>query len=329
LHFAESQVDAAVLEVGMGGRLDSTNVCQPLVSVITSISFDHTQQLGNTLAAIAGEKAGIIKPGVPVVSGVLADEPRQVVADVARRNDCPLAELGRDFTFRYRPPRRLERGPAHGYMDFVCHGERAAAELPDVQLSLTGAHQAANAAVAIATLGELQRAGWNIPETAIRQGLSQVRWPARVEVVARCPTVVLDAAHNVASIEALLRVLDESFAPAPRLLVFATTRGKDAPGMLELLLPAFDEVILTRYWNNPRGITPEELAALAAELAPAPETAHARASGASARLHVVQDAAEAWRLANSLATPDHLICITGSFFIAAEMRATMDELPAD
>lgn len=310
LRFARGRVDAAVLEVGMGGRLDSTNVCQPLVSVITSISLDHTQQLGSTLTAIAGEKAGIIKPRTPVVSGVVQSEPREVIARTAQANHCPLLQLGSDFDYTYRPPRHLETAPTQARMDFRCSASGAEWELNDVALNLTGSHQAANAAVGIATLLELRRQGWSIPEAAVRQGLAEVCWPARIEVLRRRPTVVLDAAHNVASIEALARVLDESFPAPRRLLVFATTRDKDARGMLCVLLPKFDEVIFTRYRSNPRGTPLEELDALAAELSPAVR-------------HVCADAAAAWKLAWDLAGPENLICITGSFFIAAEMRAEM------
>ena len=119
LPFVRRRVDAAVLEVGLGGRLDSTNVCTPCVSIITSISFDHMKQLGGTLAAIAAEKAGIIKPGVPVVSGVVADEPRDVIRRVARQNGCRLAELGVDFDFNYHPPRHLERAASPARFDFI------------------------------------------------------------------------------------------------------------------------------------------------------------------------------------------------------------------
>ncbi|HEV3137290.1 MAG TPA: folylpolyglutamate synthase/dihydrofolate synthase family protein [Pirellulales bacterium] len=312
VRFAEHRVDAAVLEVGLGGRLDSTNVCQPLVSVITSISLDHTQQLGNTLAAIAAEKAGIIKPATPVVSGVVNAEPRGVVADVARRHHCRLAQLGTDFDFTYRPPRNLETAPARGQMDFSYRVSPAEFELENLELNLAGTHQAANAAVAIATVAELRRQGWDISDAAIRQGLAQVRWPARIEVFSRHPTVVLDAAHNVASIEALVRVLDESFSVPSRVLVFATTRDKDVRGMLRVLLPKFEEVILTRYWNNPRAMPPAELDELAGEISSGPR-------------HCCDDAAAAWKLATRLTGADHLICITGSFFIAAEMRGAMQK----
>ena len=117
-HFRRCGVDAAVLEVGLGGRLDSTNVCSPCVTIITSISFDHTKQLGDTLAAIAAEKAGIIKPGVPVISGVDAEEPREVIRRIARQNGCRLVELGVDFRFDYHPPRHLERAASPARFDF-------------------------------------------------------------------------------------------------------------------------------------------------------------------------------------------------------------------
>ncbi len=315
LQFAERKVDAAVLEVGLGGRLDSTNVCTPLVSVITSISYDHTQQLGATLSAIAGEKAGIIKAGVPVVSGVQTHEPRHIIAATAARNGCRLIQLGQDFDFQYRPPRHLELEGANARFDFIRPEGNDVARVVDLELSLIGAHQAANAAVALATLEELRRLGWNLSEAAARQGLLEVRWPARIEIVGRRPTIVLDAAHNVASVEALVRALQESFTPGPRLAIFATTRDKDVRGMLAVLLPAFDEVIFTRYWKNPRGVPPEELAAIAEELSPS------RAQN----VHIAADPQTAWRLAQAMATSEHLVAITGSFYIAAEMRAAMRE----
>jgi dihydrofolate synthase/folylpolyglutamate synthase len=316
MRFAEQRVDAAVLEVGLGGRLDSTNVCHPLVSVITSISFDHTQQLGHTLAAIAGEKAGIIKFRTPTVSGVVPSEPREVVAEVARSHNCPLAQLGRDFDFTYRPPRHLERAASCGQMDFRYRAGAAEYGMNDLELSLTGSHQAANAAVALATLWELRRQGWNIPDSAVRAGLADVRWPARIEVLRRRPGVVLDAAHNVASVEALRSVLRESFSVRKRLLVFATTRDKDARGMLRVLLPQFDEAIFTRYQSNPRGLPPEELDEMAAECS-------------TTRRHVCASPDTAWQLVSHIAAADDLVCITGSFFIAAEMRAAMHRAGAE
>jgi len=310
LHFAQCKADAVVLEVGLGGRLDATNVCLPRVSVITSISFDHTKQLGNTLTAIAGEKAGIIKPGVPVVSGVVEQEPRDVIREVCRQRQCRLVELHRDFDFSYWSPRHLEQTAEHGKLDFRYHFGGVSLGFENLSLSLTGHHQAANTAVALAAVAELKRAGWKIPEDAIRKALAEMVWPARVEVVARRPVVVLDAAHNPASIAALLRTLDESFRVARRMLIFATTRDKDLRGMLSLLLDRFDRVVFTRYLDNPRAVPPEELQSLAFELT-------------GRRYPTYAEPAAAWEAIRTQAASNDLICITGSFFLAADMRRTM------
>jgi dihydrofolate synthase/folylpolyglutamate synthase len=308
VHFARRGVRFAVLEVGLGGRLDSTNVCGPAVTVITSISFDHMRQLGNTLAAIAREKAGIVKPGVPVVSGVVEDEPRGVIEQVCRQCDSRLLQLGRDFDFSYTPPLSLDAGPAQGSIDYLSRLEGRKQSRAGLRLGLAGRHQGANAAVALAALDELARQGWTVPEPAIHRGLAEVRWPARIEVVARRPTVVLDSAHNVASVAALLATLDESFdTTGQRRLVFATTRDKEVRGMLALLLPRFDRVIFTRYRNNPRGVPPDEMARLALDLG-------------GREIQVCLDPASAWRIARGGAGAADLICIAGSFFIAAEMR---------
>ena len=312
LHFARAGVDLVVLEVGLGGRLDSTNVCQPKVSVITSISFDHTRQLGETLAAIAREKAGIVERGVPVVSGVTAEEPRRVIRQICRRRGCRLIEAGVDFASTYRPPIHLERESALGSMDF--QSPLGTPALENLSLGLTGQHQAANAAVALAVIEELRGTKWNLPEEAVRRGLGALQWPARVEVVARRPTVVLDAAHNAASVRALVATFDESFSARRRLLVFAASQEKDLRGMLACLLQAFDEVVLTQYGNTPRAVPAEELEALAMELS-------------GRRCPTFADPAAAWDAIHRLAGPEDLICVTGSFFIAAEMRRQLAARP--
>jgi dihydrofolate synthase / folylpolyglutamate synthase len=337
-HFAQN-ADAAVLEVGLGGRLDSTNVCTPGVSVITSISLDHTRQLGETLAAIATEKAGIIKPGVPVVSGVTAEEPRAVIRRVAAENGCPLAELGVDFGFEYHPPTHLEAAPSPARFDFIKPRPVVAPEntAPGATfvLGMLGRHQAANAAVALAALEAFRPAGWAIPETAIRRGLAGVVWPARIEVVSRRPTVILDAAHNPASIEALVEVLDERFSTPRRLLLFATSQDKDSRGMLRRLLNRFEHIIFTRYQENPRGVPAEQLSAAAAELSAAgnhlatapPIAGDGHEARATSAIQTAQTPADAWGAIHRLARPDDLICITGSFFLAAEMRRQIAARP--
>jgi dihydrofolate synthase/folylpolyglutamate synthase len=312
LHFARCKVDIAILEVGMGGRLDSTNVCEPVCSVITSISFDHTKQLGNTLAQIAREKAGIIKPRVPVVCGVTEDEPQHAIAELAQARDAPLIQLERDFEFEHSQARDGAEDVAVTLLDYANHIDSTC--FKQMQLGLLGRHQAANAAVALAVTDVLARQGWQFTDEARRRGLATASCRARVELIRRNPAVVIDAAHNVASIDALLDTLNSVFSKGIRILVFATTQEKDLVGMLIRLLPQFDHVIFTRYLNNPRGVPPTELRQLGID--------HAIADGAPLKAHcrVCEDPIDAWHAANSLAGQDDQICITGSFFIAAELR---------
>ncbi len=307
LHFRLEEVDVAVLEVGLGGRLDSTNVCEPVVTTITSISFDHVRQLGSTLGAIAREKAGICKPGVPMVSGVTAAEPRQAVSLACEQAHSPLVSLGTDFDFEYDPPRDLDAQPALGHINYRRRTGPCSGKLQDMAVGLLGRHQGANAAVAMAVCDELNVRGWNVPTAARRAGLANVRWPCRAEVVHRHPTVVLDAAHNLASAIALAATLDESFAARRRVLLFATTQEKDARGMLAVLLPHFGKVVLTRYRDNPRGVPPEELARLCQDLAP----------------RDLSIAADPFTAVDSILpnlAQDDLLCVTGSVFVVAEVR---------
>lgn len=298
-YFHRKNCQIAVLEVGMGGRLDATNICRPLVTAITTISRDHTRHLGSRLEQIAGEKAGIVKPGVPTVCGVTAPEARDVIATVCRREQSPLRQVGRDFEYRYHPPQNQSVARVT-----VRTWRQTWKELP---LPLIGEHQAANAAVAVSAIDALIEQGWNIPPSAVREGLERVRWPGRIEVLARRPTVIVDAAHNWAAVAALLRTLDESFPARRRVLVFAATRDKDVAGMLRQLLPEFDSVVLTCFQNNARSIPVEELQRLAHRLCDRP-------------VHAVAETTAAWRLAQRFAGPEDLICVTGSFFIAAELR---------
>ncbi|MGI8982594.1 MAG: bifunctional folylpolyglutamate synthase/dihydrofolate synthase [Pirellulaceae bacterium] len=318
LFFARHHVDVAVLEVGLGGRLDSTNVCRPEVSVITSISYDHTKQLGGTLTEIAREKAGIIKPGVPVVSGVIDDEPRQVIQQTAREQSAPLAERGRDFDFANVSHSGEGHVQRFDYWESNLHTPCAGMSahgvsglLIGLEIGLLGVHQCANAAVAIAALRQLSRQNWSIPDAAIRQGLSAARCSARVEILGRNPTVILDVAHNVASAQALAQVLGQQFPGKRATLIFASSRDKDVAGILRVLLPACETLILTRYVTNPRAMETAELESIAREVA-------AQLPGPAApRIVVEPTPSAAWQRACQ--EESGLICITGSFFLAADM----------
>ena len=315
LYFCRRKVDLAVVEVGLGGRLDSTNICLPLVSIITSISFDHMKQLGSTLQQIATEKAGIIKPGVPVVSGVRTAEPRRAIPTVASQCDCRLIELGSEFdTIRTADQQNL----LHGTIDMPnCMDYRQSPDiyLRNLQVNLVGKHQLENAAVAIATLLELRQSGWNIDEQSIRSGLAHVQWPARAEIFPGRPRVVLDTAHNVASMAALRDVLENISVTGRRWLLFAASSDKDIQGMLACVLSSFDELMFTSFGDNLR-TTPPELLAAAAEK----QLALQGADGPSPRLNVMSNCQGAWQRIIEQAGRNDLICVTGSFFIAAELR---------
>lgn len=303
LHFARRGVDLAVVEVGMGGRLDSTNAVRPVVSVLTTISFDHTRLLGSTLGAIASEKAGIVKRGRPVVSGVRGDEARAVIRRVASARGSTLREIDVDFRYDYRPPVPPITRPTPGRTRVSTWRT----DWGDVGLSLLGEHQALNVATALAAVDVLTEHGFTIGKPALRQfgGLS---WPARAEVVGERPWTVVDGAHNPASAVALAETLRTCLPTGPRTLVFAASREKDFRAQLEALLPGFARVVCTRYVENPRALTPEDVADVVVALGSGPpETA--------------SDPASALELARSITPPDGLICATGSLFLAAEFRA--------
>jgi dihydrofolate synthase/folylpolyglutamate synthase len=324
LHFQRKNVDHAVLEVGLGGRLDSTNVCNPKVTVITSISLDHTKQLGNTLASIAREKAGIVKPQVPLVNGVRNGVGRQVIEEVAAERGSPSVILGVDFDFEYHPqPSRCgaladatvttARTALAGHIDYLPSNRSLGAPLFDMRLGMFGQHQAANAAITTSTIRLLAKDQMQASESAIRAGIAGAQCPARTELISTNPTVMLDGAHNEASIGALLSVLDESFGGRPRIIVFGSTRGKDIRGMLSLIGDSCEHLLFTQYHHNPRSYPVEQLVEVFSELSVANGNKHPR-------VQVRPDPHDAWRAACNIATTDHVICITGSFFLAAELR---------
>jgi dihydrofolate synthase/folylpolyglutamate synthase len=317
LHFVRRRVELAVVEVGLGGRFDSTNVCLPLVAVIASISYDHTQQLGNTLARIAGEKAGIVKPGRPTVSGARDPEARAVIEAVCRLRRSPLRQLDADFFYRYEPG-AVTADAARRPRVRVTTRARA---WPPLALGLLGEHQAANAAVVLEVVEQLRRTGMQVGDGAVAAGLEMVRWPARLEVVRRRPLVLLDCAHNLASARALVEALETSFpahragrpgSPGPRrFLLFAGSTDKDLAGMLEVLAPHFSHVYLTRY-AGARAAAPEQLARMLRRSSPLAFT-------------LCPSAADACRQALAAAAPEDLLCVAGSVFLAGELRPLLAE----
>ncbi len=292
LHFAESKVDLAVLEVGMGGRLDATNICQPLVTAITAIGFDHQQYLGNTLAEIAGEKAGIIKPKVPVVVAPQLAEAMQVIAARAAELDAPLFSVA-DESFTVTPNGsgryRLR------YRDY------------DVLLSLRGRHQAENAMTAILIAEQLRQLGWKIEKQEIEEGLSSAVWPGRLQLIesANLPAPILvDGAHNPAGAETLRSFLAENYAGVPITLIFGAMADKAAVEMAEILFPITQHFILTKA-DNPRAALPQSIAEQTKKLWPDAVCTHGLA--------------EALVEAERITPANGLIVICGSLYLAGEL----------
>lgn len=299
-YYAERGVQMAVFEVGLGGRLDATNVLLPLVSVITSISLDHVKVLGDTLGAIAREKAGIIKPGVPAVTAPQKPEALDVVRRTAAERGAPLVEVGRDWRWRVR-----KADAAGQRLDVYRPGSEDAPEYGDLYIPLMGMHQLENASAAVAAVEALRERGTAIPEDAVREGLGHVRWPGRLEVLGRRPWVVVDGAHNVYSIERLLSAVGALIEHRRFILVVGIGVTHSPRDLLAALLPAASTVIVTRS-RHAKATPPEELAARSRELGREAVVTHSLAEALAAALDV--------------ASPDDLVLTTGSLFVVAEAR---------
>ena len=293
LAFARNHVSAAVVEVGLGGRLDATNVVMPKVSVITSLSYDHMAVLGDTLAKIAGEKAGIIKEGVPVVSAPQESEALEVLERVARQKGCPFVLVGRDVIFK-RLTTSLEG------QELVVRDQQSAVSL---RIPLLGEHQVQNAATAYAAL---KASGIEILDDAIQKGFSQVKWPARFEILQREPPVIIDSAHNRDSALRLRQTLDDYYPDKPVILIFCALEDKDISGMLEELKPRLEKVVATRA-DHPR--------------APSAEWIAEKVSKAGIPVEAVTPVNKALERALDLAGTGKLVLSAGSVAFAGEVGA--------
>jgi dihydrofolate synthase/folylpolyglutamate synthase len=347
LYFAQQDVEAAVIEVGLGGRLDATNVVTPRVSVITALSYDHMAVLGNTLTLIAGEKAGIIKPGIPVVSSPQKDEARVVLERVAKECHAPLTLVGRDVTFE-AGKHSLEgqtltifnrQSPIPFGYD-VSYPKSVILRVP-----LLGQHQVVNAATAYAAL---KASGLNISDEAIAKGFAGVKWPCRFEIVSRPvprlpspvrepglprenrdyhagtgtttlepglprePTVILDSAHNQDSFEKLAQTLEDYFPGLPIILIFGSSEDKDVAGMLAELKGRLKLVLATKA-VHPRAIEPEKIV----------ETANRLGVRAEAAASVEVALARALDLA---AGGGEIVLSAGSMFVTAEVKTAWEKL---
>jgi len=308
LHFRRQNVDWAVIEVGLGGRLDSTNVVSPRCAVITPIGFDHMDKLGDTLAKIAGEKAGILKPGVPLVLAAQRyPEALRALRQAAERQGCPRWEVGREVVISgaraLAAPLSEPDAPVGWAFDVAAPSRR----YEGLNIGLLGAHQVENCATAIGAVEILRQAGeLELEPDAVRTGAAHCRWPARVELLARAPALILDAAHTVESVQALVEALATHFPSRAVSFVFGCSADKNAERMLTLMAPNCVRLVATRS-ESPRAVPAGEIARLAA-------------GAGIARVDCVESGPQAVARALGEAGPDEVVCVTGSFFLAGEVR---------
>ncbi len=301
LHFRRARVDVAVLEVGLGGRLDATNVAEPFVSVITSISRDHMAVLGDSLAAIAAEKAGIIKPGVPVVSARQAEAAEEVIAQRARHLGCKLEWVGGDW--RYEPGAWSDSEQTFRLMPPACVDGAEG----EYRLALLGEHQVENAVLALAA-AHMTPAVLGVAPAHWRAGLEEARWPGRLELVSRKPFVVLDGAHNDDSFRRLGQTLERHFPHQKLHLVFGASRDKDIEGMLAAIQRPDMQLYGCRSQHG-RSAELRAIAEAAAALGVTPILCES-----------VDDALWA---AVAAAGREDCICVSGSLFVVAAAREAM------
>ncbi len=294
-HFRDSRVDIAVVETGLGGRLDATNVLTPVLTAITAIGKDHTELLGGTLESIAREKAGILKPGIPCVVAPQAARVRAVLTSSAAAVPCPIIFSRDAVTIR-----NLEC--TDRFSRFDASTERS--EYRGLRLGLLGRHQIDNAALVIAAVEALRKSGWTIPDRAVTAGLRGVAWRGRLEVLRRNPTVLVDSAHNPAGATTLALALRTLFRYDRLILVFGVLADKDYRSMLKILAPAAHHLILTRPLSE-RAMDPALLAGLPA-LKGKPVT-------------VIPDIGKAWKTALASARRGDLVCGAGSIYFAGEV----------
>lgn len=304
-HFSDQEVDIAVIEVGLGGRLDATNVITPLVSVITSLYLDHTGILGDTIEEIAAEKGGIIKPEVPVVTAPQQETALEVLAAIASEKSSQFFQVGKDFIFE------KESSNLEGQV-FRCGKPGENLNTPETRffIPLLGKFQVINAATAFAALKTAGEYGFPVSNQQIQDGFLNTEWPARFEIVRKNPPLVIDSAHNPASIQQLMEAVNQYFPGIPVVGVFGISEDKQLAGMYQALLPRLESLICTQA-DHPRAMDAQRLLEEAGKL-DYPAEAYPQVPDALLR-------------ALELAGEEKLILVTGSIFVAATARIAWQE----
>lgn len=307
LHFSDQDVDVAIIETGLGGRLDSTNVINPKVVGITNISIDHQNLLGNTIDSIAKEKAGVIKKGVPVITVPQEPAAMRVIKKYASDVSAPLSITGRDFDFSSR----FESSREHGPHTRICM-TTPQSKFEHLRVPLPGEHQALNCGLALAMLDTLKTKGYNIDDNKAALGLSSVSLTGRMEIINKDPRIIVDTAHNAASIRALIQAIGQHVPYDSMVIIFGCNSDKDVHGMLEQLQYGADKVIFTRS-NSPKAVYPQDLAEKYTEIC-------------GKMCQTALTLREAVRIASNAISREDLICITGSFYLVGQAK---DQLQND
>jgi dihydrofolate synthase/folylpolyglutamate synthase len=301
MYFVDKAVDIAVIETGLGGRLDSTNVIKPQVIGITSLSIDHQQQLGETLASIATEKAGILKQGVPVVTVQQEPAAMSVLKSHAMALKAPLSVTGSDIDFSHR----FETSREHGPHTRICL-TTPTSKFEHLRVPLHGKHQAINCGLALAMLDKLKSVGFKIDNDKASEGLQKVSLPGRMEMISNDPRVMIDAAHNAASIRALIHAIGQNIPYDSMIVIFGCNNDKDITGMLQELQYGADKVIFTRS-NSPKAMSPDDLAEMYTQIC-------------GKMCQSAPSLGPALQLAKSAVSKEDLICITGSFYLIGQAK---------
>ncbi|MEN8126470.1 MAG: folylpolyglutamate synthase/dihydrofolate synthase family protein [Planctomycetota bacterium] len=301
LHFADKEVDFAIIETGLGGRLDSTNVVSPELVGITSISIDHQNLLGSTIDSITKEKAGVIKKGIPVVTVSQEPAAMRILKKLAVTQKAPLAITGKDIDFSYRFESSREHGP-HTRICLTTPSSR----FEHLRVPLPGEHQAINCGLALAMLDKLKNQGYSIDDQKAVSGLSEVKLAGRMEVVCEDPRILVDAAHNAASVRALIQAIGQHVPYDSMIIIFGCNNDKDVRGMLSELQYGADKVIFTRS-NSPKAVFPSDLAEMYTDIC-------------GKMCQTTLSLKEAIRIAGNAVSKEDLICITGSFYLVGQTK---------
>ena len=303
LHFCQAGADIAVVEVGLGGRLDSTNICEPAVTAITNIGLDHTEILGDTLELIAREKAGIIKPGIPLINGCTLDGPQQVIERIAIERQAPIVSLSTDFQFSSDNHSEIFPLLKSISINDTCYWE-------DLTIGIPGQHQLANAAVCLGIIHELGKQDFPITDQAIKTGLAEVRCAGRLELIDSRPQVLLDVAHNPNSVEALVQFLTQHFPDTKLHLILSCSKDKQYEEITSLLAPLFHSLTFTKFTRNPRAVEPHILY----------QSAVTACNNLASRTQTEANPLVAFEQVLERANENDLVVVTGSFYLIAELR---------